>query len=443
MFDSLCDYDNTYKVVNLVLAEEVTSNADATEWTVRVRPDVLWHDGKPLTADDVVYSYRRIVNPKAPGIGVGDLLGLKSANIVKIDARTVKFRYDSPNVLFGAESLASRSCRVVPVDFDPKKPIGTGPFKLTSFTPGNQFVLSAFKDYFGGAPYLDQITMIEFADPTARFNALQGGTIDAMCNLNGSQVPVVKSAAGLGTLVARTGAWVLMGMRMDLKPFNDARVRQAFRLIADRPQIIQNAYAGMAWIGNDMYSPFDPGYPKQLPQRQQDLEQARSLLKQAGYDNDLTVQLQTSDAIGAGAVAQATAFAEQAKGAGVNVKVSTVTSGVLWGDMYLKWPFAMDYYNTRNYLMTAVLTAGTYNALHAKDAKWDALIREASGTMDDAKRNELVTEAETIEYNTGGYLIAVYKNQADAYSTKLHGLVEDASGIPLGRYRFKDAYLTS
>ena len=157
-----------------------------------------------------------------------------------------------------------------------------------------------------------------------------------------------------------------------------------------------------------MYAPFDPGYPKDLPQREQDLEQAKSLLKQAGYDNDLTVELVCSTATGGGGVQAAQVFAQQAKDAGVTVKVNKVDPSVFYGSDYLKWTFAMDFWATRNYLpQTALGTqpGAPYNETHWNDPKWLGIVKEAFKTVDDTKRNELITEAMTIEYETGGNIV--------------------------------------
>jgi peptide/nickel transport system substrate-binding protein len=445
MYEGLVEYSPEYKPT-LVLAEEVTPNADGTQWTVKVRSDVHWHDGKPLTADDVVYSFRRIVDPKNPLEGASGLPGLLPSGVTKIDAHTVSFRFGKPNVIFGTDGLASRLVHVVPVDFDPKKPVGTGAFKLDTFNPGQQFVLSAFQDYHGGPPLLDGITLIEFGDPTARVNALLSGVIDALCELPPSQVAYLKSTPGMVPMDAKSGGWIPFCMRIDQKPFTDVRVRQAFRLIANRPQLIQQAFNGFAWLGNDVYSPYDGGYPSSLTQRAQDLEQARSLLKQAGYDNDLTVELVTSDAAGAGAVDAATVLAQQAKGVGVTIKVNRVDSSILFGDMYTKWTFSMTWWGLRNYLQEAAVSmmpTAPYNETHWSNDKWLALVNQAFATVDDTKRNELVTEAATIDYNEGGYIIPQFKNQLDAHSDKLAGFVtNDVTGTPLGRWRFHDVYRT-
>ena len=231
-------------------------------------------------------------------------------------------------------------------------------------------------------------------------------------------------------------------MRIDVKPFSDVRVRQAFRLIVDRQQMIQLAYNTFGALGNDMYAPFDPGTPK-LPQRVQDLAQAKSLLKQAGYAG-LTVQLVTSaGALGADEVAAATVFAEQAKGAGVTVNMNKVDSSVFYGKQYLTWPFAQDFWYTRNYLAQAgqaTMPGAPYNETHWKNAKWLAIVKQALGTVDETKRNQLIGEAQTIEYNEGGYIIWAFRNQVAAYSSKIAGVNPSKLGIPLGSFGFKGAY---
>ena len=192
--------------------------------------------------------------------------------------------------------------------------------------------------------------MIEFADDTARINALKSGQIQAMSQLPKSQAKVIEATDGLALLNAETGAWRPFTMRIDVKPFSDVRVRQAFRLIVDRQQMIDQAYSGLGAVANDMYGRFDAGTPE-LEQRVQDIEQAKSLLKQAGYDNDLTVELITSaEALGGDEVAAAQVFAEQAKAAGVTVNVNKVDSGVFYGKEYLTWPFAQDFWETRDFL---------------------------------------------------------------------------------------------
>ena len=440
VYDGLTAFDNNAQVVNH-LAEEITPNADGSVWTCRLKSGVTWHDGKPFNADDIVYTYERIVDAKAPMTAAASLSGLKPGGVVKIDDLTVEFRLDPPNVLL-PEGLAFRGSQVVPVDFDPTNPVGCGPFKLTGFKPGEQFTFAPFADYWDGSPWVDELTIIEFADETARVNALSSGEVEAISQLPMTQAKVIEATSGLMLLNAETGAWRPFTMRIDVKPFSDNRVRQAFRLIVDRQQMIDQAYNGFGGLGNDMYARYDPGTPA-LPQRVQDLEQAKSLLKQAGYEG-LTVELVTSaGALGADEVAAAQVFAEQAKGAGVKVNVKKTDSGVFYGEEYLSWAFAQDFWYTRNYLSQAgqaTMPGAPYNETHWKNAKWLAIVQEAFTTVDETKRNELIGQAQEIEFNEGGYIIWAFRNQVDANSDKIAGVVPSKLGIPLGNFDFKNAY---
>ena len=432
LYDSLLGWDPEHKLVNL-LAETYEPNNDGTVHTVKLKSGLTFHDGSPVNADAVVFSFQRILDPKTAAIGKDQLAGLKPSGLKKIDDLTVQFTLDQTNVIF-FEALAYYNNAIVPLGYAPKGmegAIGTGPWKVTSFAPGQQVEFTANLDYWGEGPYADTLTMIEFADPTAKLNALLGGTVDHVAVIDSAQATTVKSSPGFKLLEAKTGGWQPFTVRVDQKPFDDVRVRQAFRLIMDRQQMIDQALGGYGWLGNDMYAPYDPGYPSDLPQRGQDLEQAKSLLKQAGYDGDLTVELVCSTATGGGGVQAAQVFAQQAEGAGVTVKVNKVDPSVFYGSDYLKWTFAMDFWATRNYLpQTALGTQPTapYNESHWNDAKWLAIVQEAFKTVDETKRNELVAEASTIEYETGGNMVWQFSNLLDGYSDKLTGVLPDTWG---------------
>jgi peptide/nickel transport system substrate-binding protein len=229
-------------------------------------------------------------------------------------------------------------------------------------------------------------------------------------------------------------------MRVDQAPFSDVRVRQALRLVVDRQQMIDQALNGFGVLGNDMYSPFDPAYAKDLPQRAQDIDQAKSLLKQAGQEN-LDVELVTSSGVGAGAVESANLYVEQAKAAGINVRLTKADSNTFYGDRYLSWNFAQDFWNTRNYLpqvAACAVKSATYNETHFDDPTFNALIDQAKKEPDPAKRAMFMHDAQEIEYNTGGYIIWGFKRQLDAYSNLVQGLAPHRYQ-PASCYGFKHA----
>ena len=441
MYEGLTMWDFDMNLQPL-LAESFEPNADGSVWQFKLRDGVLWHDGSPVTADDVVFSMERIVDPADPKVASAALTGVGPGTIKKVDDLTVEFQLTTANVLLD-ENLAERSAKIIPVGFDPMNPIGSGPFKMVDMKPGEQFKWEAFADYWDTPPYVDTLTMIEFADDTARINALNAGQIQAMSQLPKSQAQVIEGTDGLALLNAETGGWRPFTMRIDVKPFDDVRVRQAFRLIVDRQQMIDQAYSGIGAVANDMYARYDAGTPD-LPQREQDIEQAKSLLKQAGYDGDLTVELVTSEgALGGDEVAAAQVFTEQAKAAGVTVKLKKVDAGVFYGEDYLTWPFAQDFWATRGFLAQAsqgTMPDAPYNETHWDNAQWLALVQQAFKTVDDAERNALIAQAQEIEYNEGGYIVWAWRNQLDAYSETTTGYKLDKLAGPIGRMYFKDVY---
>jgi len=447
LYDPLLGYDPQQRRVNL-LAESLEVSPDAKIYTVRLKPGLEFHNGKTVTADDVVYTFKRILDPDNPKINASMLSDLPVSGIKKLDELTVRFTLDSANAAF-PDALANYNSAIVPVGYDNKgvkDAIGTGPFKIESHTPNEKAEFSANENYWGEGPYVDTLTLLQFTEPTARLNALLGGSADHMTMLQPAQVEVVTASTGFEVLEAKAGSWVPFTMRIDRKPYDDVRVRQAFRLIVDRQQMIDQAVAGYGWLGNDMYAVYDPGYPKDLPQREQDLEQARALLKQAGYDNDLTVTLDASEATSSDALAIAQVFAEQAKGAGVTVNVNKVDPSVFYGEQFTQWDFALDSWGTRPYLaqtMLATMPGAPWSETHWENDEWYAIVREAMATGDEDKRNELIGQAQTIEYNEGGYIIWSFATLLDAYSDKLGGLVPDVWHLSASRWRYNLMYFNA
>jgi peptide/nickel transport system substrate-binding protein len=421
----------------MVLAEEISANPAADLWTVRLKQGIEFHNGKTLKADDAIFSIQRIINPKSPGAGASSLSDIDPQGFKKLDDRTFSIQLKQPFATFDTE-LGSYGNGIVPVDYDPKAPVGTGAFKFGSFTPGDRSVFPANKNYWRqGQPYVDELVIIDFPDDTARINALLGGQVHAIDNVPFAQGRVLGASPGLKTLVAKTGAWLPFTMRVDQAPFDDVRVRQAMRLVVDRPQMVAQGLAGEGTIANDLYSPFDPCYASDLPQRHQDYDQAKSLLKAAGKEG-LQVELVTSD-VAAGIIEAAQVLAEQAKGAGIKINVRKVDSGVFYGSDYLKWPFAQDFWFTRDYLAqvsACAMPTSPYNETHWNDPKFQALIGEARKTLDHAKRCAILHDAQKLEYDAGGNIIWGFRNQIDAYSAKVTGWEPARTGTPLGNYGF-------
>ena len=441
LYEPLFVRDPSY-AVQPVLAESLESSADGKTWTLRLRQGVEFHHGKTLDVDDVAFTLRRILDPATKANGAAALACVDAAGLRRVDARTLVIPLKEPYALF-KDQLAQYYMGIVPVGFDVSRPVGTGPFRFGSFTPGQTSVFHRFDGYWRiDQPYVDDLVIVDFPDDQARVRALLDGQVDAIDNLPQTKIDMVK-ATGAHVLISETGAWTPFTMRVDAEPFRDVRVRQAMRLVVDREQMVSQALNGQGRIANDLYAPFDVAYAKDLPQRQQDLPQAMSLLKQAGRAG-LQVELVTSSGIGAGAVESARLFAKQARGAGVDVRVREIDGGAFYGQNYLSWPFALDYWFTRGYLpqvFQGSLADSPYNECHWNEARFNALVNQARGEADATRRGELLHEAQKIEYDSGGYVVWGFKNQVDAYSAKVTGFVPDRN-LPLSSFQFRTVSFT-
>jgi peptide/nickel transport system substrate-binding protein len=451
LYEPLAQPSADFKTVEMVLAESITPvSGKADTWDIRLRPGVEFHNGKTMSADDVIFSLQRIINPKNPGtgaasIGYVDLKGLK-----KLDPLTVRVPLTVANSAF-LDDVGQYFNTIVPVGYDPHSPVGTAAFQYQSFTPGQQSVFTKFPHYWGtGLPKADQLTIIDFTDDTARVNALLGGQIELADTLPTALLGEIQSNSSLRLINNPSGSWQPFTMRVDQAPFNDVRVRQAFRLIAARPQLLTQVLSNSGSVANDLYGRYDPGYDSAIPQRAQDLAQAKSLLKAAGHSG-LTVQLVTSPVF-QGIVEAAQVFKQQAAGAGVNVTLRKVDTGTFYGPNYLKWTFAQDFWGPRRYLSQVAqgsLPNSPFNECHwamgsdPTSKQFLSLISQARAELDDAKRTNLIHEAQMLEYNSGGYIIPYFSNYIGAYSSKLGGIPAGVSATFLLAPKFKQIGFTA
>lgn len=441
LYNPLVRLNTKAQVVN-DLAEEMTPNQDATIWTVKLKRGVTFHNGKDLTADDVIFTFRRIADPKAPLVGATGLAPVDLAGLKALDKITVQVPMKTPYASFPEQISAAYNFGIVPSGYNPSRPVGTGPFMYHSFTPGQQSVFVRNPHYFKpGLPHLDQVTIIDFSADTAAFNALQSGQVDVYSQATLSLADQIKGSNTLKALVSQPGQWTPFTMRVDTPPFNDVRVRQAFRLLIDRPQLINLSLAGFGAVGNDVFSQWDPCYARNL-HREQDIPQAKFLLKQAGHAN-LTVQLVTAD-FAAGVLQAAQVFAQQAKAAGVTVDVKPVPVGTFYGPDYLHWPFAQDFWAYSPYLSQVAqgsLSNSPFNETHWSDPAYVALYNKANTTVDPAQRCKIIHQMQMTDFARGGYIIASYNKQVDLMNTRVNGFVPAGTGVPLGNASWEDAWL--
>jgi peptide/nickel transport system substrate-binding protein len=440
LYDPLIGY-NLQAQNELRLAESITPNKDATVWTVRLRPGVTFHNGKPLTAADVIYSLTRII--KNNYAGASSLQSVDVNGIKALDSRTVRLPCHHPYAtLPDAMTGYYYYMGIVPVGYDPKSPVGTGPFKYQSFTPGQQSTFVRNEHYWDNSdgPYVQTLVITDYPDETSQVNAFLSGQADVINLLSATSIPEVRGAGNI--LVADGGGMTPFTMRVDRPPFNDPRVRQAFRLVCNRPQMMELIFGGRGTLGNDIFSPYDPEIDHAIPQRHQDIPQAKALLKAAGQEG-LTVQLVTAD-IAQGTLKVAQVFAQQAAAAGVTVNLRQVTSTEFYGNNYLKWVFAQDYWYYSKYLpqvAQATLPVSPFNETHWDDPAYNKLYSRAIATVNPVARAAIAHEMQLIDHSIGGYIIPYFPPTIDGYAKNINGVRPTKVGLSLGAYNFKAMWL--
>ncbi|TCC36446.1 ABC transporter substrate-binding protein [Kribbella speibonae] len=415
------------------LIQEATPGA--TAWKLRVRDGVTFHDGRPLTAADLAWSYNWALNASNGSYGRGALLSGRVKSVRALDKTTVLIELSQPNFLLD-QTLSTFSLAIFPNGTHPGaggKFIGTGPFKLDRFAAGQRAVFSANPNYWGGSgdfvsegPYLDGLQIVSITDADALANAVRSGQVDAVTGIAFEHLAAFQQTPEFTVYNSPSGNCNVHAMDTQAAPYNDPRVRKALRLLVDREQQVSNGVSGQGKVANDLFAWFDPYYAADLPQISYDPDQAKSLLKAAGMET-ATFELNSTSAT-PGVLASANLLAESAGRAGVNVKVKQVPYESYFSTTYLKKPFfgsqwALGLTQTWN---NALTSDAPYPETRWKNAQWSSLYNQALASSDEARRKSLLADAQKILHDEGGYIIPVFTNHSDVARSKVAGLVKSA-----------------
>jgi peptide/nickel transport system substrate-binding protein len=443
LYDTLTFFKEDW-TIEYRLAESLEPNADASVWQLKLRSGVVFHDGKPLTADDVLYTWERVLDPKTASGGSAaisniDLKRTKRISDTEIRIALKQPQIDLPHLLTGREqSIVQKGA----TDFS--KPVGTGPFQFVSFTPGQRSLFKRNPNYWvQGEPYVDELEIISIPDATARTNALLGGQVDAIDNLPYIDAKTRVNDPNLKVHVTKdTGACMPWYAHLDVEPFKRPMVMEALKLAIDRPKVIESALAGFGTVGNDLFGKGTPSYNEAIPQRTYDPEKAKSLLKQAGVP-DLKVTLNSSPTyVAVGMLESSQAYASQAKAAGIDITVKSWDGPKYTSDIYGKEPFAHTYWNYPAEIMfpEALAKGAPYNETHFVNPKFSSTYSAAEATVDAGKRKELYDELQQIQWNEGGYIVWCFIDFTDAASHKVQGVTKHPY-FNLGAFQFRSWWL--
>lgn len=425
------------------LAESWEPNDTYDVWTLKLRSGVKWSDGSPFTADDVLYSLRFLADPKFSAsvtLGAIELNELK-----KLDPLTVQLPLKQPNIGFPNYLTNSDTCMIKDGTTQFDRPVGTGAFRFKSFNAGRQSVFTRNPDYWDGdKPYVDELVITSINDETARFNALLSGDINVLGNLPYVQGEAQRDSGQIKLLDTASNRPYMFYMRVDVPPFDDVKVRQAMKYIADRQALVDVALNGFGTVANDLVGQGLQFYNSEIPQREQDIDHAKSLLSAAGHSS-LDVTLNMSD-LRPGLTQAATLFAEQAKAANVNVRLNTVPANEWFNPSltYLKRTFDSSYWGVSDipsFQKQALASDAPYNETHWADPTFDKRLDEAITATDEQQATELWNQLQQQQFDEGGYLVWANANNLDACANEVNGIVPSRFDNLGGTTGFIDAWI--
>ncbi|MEU8764816.1 ABC transporter substrate-binding protein [Streptomyces sp. NPDC048659] len=421
------------------LAASWQSSPDLKTWKFTIAKNAVFHDGTPVTAEDVVWSLRRL---RGTPSGAARLPGIQAENISAEGTDTVVLLSDYANAEF---PLLTRFATFVmkkgTKDSELDKAPGTGPFKLDWFRGGNARLVRNDR-WHGGAVHLDAIEVTMFETPQAMANALLAGQIDLASNAGAVAARTAGTRKDIQILRRPDDMAMPIVMRTAKgSPFADVRVREAMRLVVDRDAMVKQVLSGYGTVANDILGTGDPAYATGIPQRTRDLAKARRLLADAGFDLGRTYELVTTEDI-AGLADSATLFANQAREAGIKIKVVKQESGAFWEKTWKTGDFYTTYWGTNDSVVffaskTMVGEAGQ-NEAGWQDPGFDAAYREVIGTADPARRAASLKELQRIEYDRSGYLLWGMADGIDLAAAKVRNLPKLAG---YGRVQLEGVWL--
>ena len=429
------------------LATSWSASPDASVWTFKIRPGVKFNDGTPMTVDDVVYSFKTQCDPKGSSNALSVFAGtLAPDGVVKVDDSTVAFHLSQPDGSFiDAVSENNYNMIVVPNGYDygnyQKEFVGTGRFKMTSYTP-NVGAAFARNPHYWGKPALPERTEWTFfaADPAVSA-ALQAGSVDCIGQFTLASGPQLLNG-GFNVIALKASSHRELSMRTDMHPFTSKYVRQAIAYTLDRPGTVAALFKGYADVGND--SPFAPVFratDPSVPQRAKNLTLAKQLLAKGGVPRGFSASLVTENAEEIPHLAQIVKQAAAQIGVTINLTVESQTKyygqAVFGKSDWLDGEMSLVDYGGRavpNLFLQAPLQSinaktgqGAWNAARFSSPTYDTLSKQFVAAVDLATQRRLAGQIQRLLLDETpiiypyfyDYLSATQKNVTGVYPTAI------------------------
>lgn len=406
------------------LAEHWEISDDGTVYTFHLRQGVMFHNGREMVADDVKYSYERILNPDTASPAQPDLEAVQSIEVV--DDATVAITLAGPDSSFLAKLMGS-SLAIVPQEVVEAEGdlmntmVGTGPFKFVEYVPNSMLVVEANPDYWEeGLPYLDGIEFQIVPENTARTTALSSGTVDFIEYAPAQDMQTFENDDTLMVAGDQNTNVRFMAINMEKEPFNDIKVRQAISMAVDRGPIIDAAIFGAGQPTNILFpATYWAGYESEIPAP--DIEGAKALLAEAGYPDGFTTELHSWSQYAFLSNA-AVVLQEQLKQIGIESELRFEENAV-----YLENYFASNfdisvtgtsaYVDPNDVVQNNFQSTSTTNASQYNSPEMDELIAAGMVETDQAKRAEIYHEVQELIKTDIPWITLFIASQYEAMKT--------------------------
>ena len=414
---------------------ESWSHDKGTLWTFKLRSGVRFHDGKPLTSADVVYSLSRhkvaAVASRAKALA-DQMEEIKATGPLEVQIKLVSPNLELP-VLLGSWSFLI----VQDGATDFAKPVGTGPFRVQDVTPGVRATFVRNDGFWrSGQPYLDRIDLIPLTDENARINSLLAGDIHLTMAINPRAAATLQSDPRVALLETKSGTYCNLIFRQNSPPLNNRDLVLGVKTLLNRPQMISQIYQRFAIMGNDQ--PIAPTYKyyADLPQRAYDPELAKFHLNRAGMLNS-RIQLTTSEGIGR-AIDIAVMLQQSAAEIGFGIDIQRVPAEGYYNNIWMKVPFHMAIITQRpttDIMLSQYKSDSALNEAGWSNEKFDQLLLAARSELDEAKRRQMYADMQLLIKDEGGTAIPLFYSTLDAHTSKLKGMQPVPVGNMMG-YNF-------
>ena len=412
ILNALYDYlIETDAAANLVprLASSWDLSDDGLTYTLQIREDATWHDGSPVTVDDVLWTVQW--HQESESTFASLLTSVES--IAAGEGNTIVITLGEPNPDF-LYNLTNNQFVILKSDAENVGEAfnGSGPFRLEEMIPGDRAIMSANADYWGGAPAIERLEFIFFDDQQAGIAAVQGGTADGILRLDNSSFLGFGTDVNFNTTDIPTSGHHLARLRTDRAPGDDVRVRQAFKLATDRDAIWERVQLGFGAVGKD--SPIGPAFGQyflaeaEVPPR--DAAAAAALLAEAGYPDGLDMTLHVPNSGNWPDMAQA--LAAQWEEAGIRVEIQLEEENTWWAGAWMEVDLGITGWGARPipqlYLDLAYHSEAPWNETRYSNARVDELIELARTSLDQAERTAAYKEIQAILLDSGPVVVPYF-----------------------------------